>query len=369
MLTDDFLVHGREYEPVEPEQKPWYTNLVQVGPQEGQEMDEMAIMRLEAEKWRGGEEGRPDVPPKETKESEKKKDKKRKEVDDKERKKRKESSAESSELGAGQKELSALYAGTALDPAPKVRNRILKKARKMGRGRKKKKRRPSSSSKGGSTSSSSSSSGRFEHGGLFSSEKKMKVIWERYPGALAASSLMDAQEVLLTDSGTMWDADRKQMPPLATQFVRQHLAANMSAPMYQEALTLSSCIDNLLLGHPATTCDILFQRLKALENVSEGSHWTVGRQLELVRSDQTTLTNEVEGLEAARRAREEERLRSALARPSGGRAGDTGGFGKRKKGKDSSSKGAAKGGTEDGRRGKGNDPKKENKGGWQKGDK
>ena len=95
----------------------------------------------------------------------------------------------------------------------------------------------------------------------------------------------------------------------------------------------------------------------------------MGRQLELVRSDQTTLTNEVEGLEAARRAREEERLRSALARPSGGRAGDAGGFGKRKKGKDSSSKGAAKGGTEDGRRGKGNDPKKENKGGWQKGDK
>lgn len=251
-LTDDFLVHGREYEPVEPGQKPWYTNLVQVGPQEGQEMDEMAVLRLEAEKRRGGEEGRPDVPPKEKKESEKKKDKKRKEVDDKERKKRKESSEESSELCAGQKELSALYAGTALDPAPKVRNRILKKARKMGRGRKKKKRRPSSSSKGGSTYSSSSSSGRFEHGGLFSSEKKMKVIWRRYPGALAASSLMDAREVLLTDSGTMWDADRKQMPPLATQFVRQHLAANMSAPMYQEALTLSSCIDNLLLGRPAT---------------------------------------------------------------------------------------------------------------------
>ena len=118
----------------------------------------------------------------------------------------------------------------------------------------------------------------------------MKLIWRQYPGALAASSLIDAREMLMTSSGTLWDVDHTQLPPIATQFVRMRLSSHMSPPMLQDALTLSTCIDGLLTGRVASTVDVLFQRRKAFENVSRGSHWTVGRQLELVRSDLAGLT-------------------------------------------------------------------------------
>ena len=85
------------------------------------------------------------------------------------------------------------------------------------------------------------------------------------------TSLMDARELPMTSTGTPWDIDHKQLPPVATQFVRMHPAPNMSPPMLQEALTLSTCIDGLLVGRVASTVDVLFQRLKALKNVSRGS--------------------------------------------------------------------------------------------------
>ena len=368
VLTDEFLIHGKEYESVSLDRFPWFKNLVQVGPDVAGDVDELEKMREEAEKRRLAKEGRPGDPPKTKKDKEKKKEKrKEKDVVDAGSRKRRRSSEESDERVVGQKDLAALYAKTALDPDPKQRGKVLKKARKLGRGGKKKKKKSTSSSKDSSSTSSSRSSGKYAHGGLFSSEKKMQQIWRQFPGALAASALIDAKEMLLTASGTMWDVDHKQLPPLATQFVRQQLAPNMSPAMLQEALTISCCIDNLLLGKPATACDVLFQRLKALENVSKGSHWSVGRQLELVRSDQSGLTNETEGLDAARRAREEERLRSVMTRPAGGRPSDGGAAQKGKKGKDS--KGTGKGGSEESRRGKGGDGKKDSKGSWQKADK
>lgn len=79
------------------------------------------------------------------------------------------------------------------------------------------------------------------------------------------------------------------------------------------------------------------------------------------------MTDESEGLQAARQAREEEKLKTALSRGGGPRAGD-GGFGQKgKKGKDW--KGSGKGGTEEGNKGKGGDHKKDPKTPWQKKDK
>ena len=91
--------------------------------------------------------------------------------------------------------------------------------------------------------------------------------------------------------------------------------------MLQEALTVSTCLDGLLRGRVASVCDVLSQRLKSLESLCKGAHWSVGRQLELVRAD-AGITGETEGLEAARRAREEDKLKATLARLSGGRGGD-----------------------------------------------
>ena len=55
--------------------------------------------------------------------------------------------------------------------------------------------------------------------------------------------------------------------------------------MLQEAVTIATCLDGLLSGKVAWTVDVLAQRLKSLESLSSGTHWSVARQLELIRSD------------------------------------------------------------------------------------
>ena len=366
LVTDEFLVHGSDYEQVDRGAEAWFSNLVKVRIEGGAEADEMANLRREAEERnqavaKGGEE-----PPKEAKKEKKKKEKKRARDEEKLAKdKRRRSSSDSRDQVPGQKSLRVVYEQTGLDPDAKVRRKVMKKARKLGKKKKKKRKGDDSSSSSASPSSSSAgSSVSPAEGGLFSSERKMQTIWRHYPGSLTCSAVHEARENLMSSSGLLWDIDRKALPPLMTQYVRQHLAANMSAPMLQEAITVGNCLDYLLQGRVASTCDVLSQRLKSLESLSRGSHWTVARQLELVKSDLVTITGEEEGLQAARRAREEDKLRSAMTRPSGNRSAEAGNAGEGKKGKDW--KGTGRGGADEGHKGKGGDGKKDTKGPWQK---
>lgn len=248
-----------------------------------------------------------------------------------------------------------------------MRRKILKKAKRLGKGKKKKKKGSSASSLTGSSSSSRSSSSKGMTGNLFSSERRMKTIWRRYPGSLAASSLWEARQSLMTVAGVLWDVDKKSMPPITTQYTRQQLASHMTPPMLQEALTISACLDGLLMGKVAWTADILAQRLKSLESSCRGAHWSVGRQLELIRSDPQGMTGEAEGLSAAKAAREEERLRSTMAKSPSTRQGDFGTTAKGKKGKES--KGQGKTTADEHGKGKGTGGKRENKQEWQKKDK
>lgn len=128
---------------------------------------------------------------------------------------------------------------------------------------------------------------------------------------------------------------------------------------------LSLGLDLLLQGKPSSTADLLSQRLKALEALSRGAHWTVARQLELCRADQGGIAEESEALDAAKQAREEEKLRTMTNRAPGYKGGDaSGGGGKGKRGKDT--KGSQKGKGEEGGKGK-QDGKREDKGdSWQK---
>eukprot|EP00435_Cladocopium_sp_Y103_P029073 s976_g7.t1 len=362
VLTDEFLIHGREFQQVDLTKDPWYTNLVGVAQADGEGEDEMARLREELDKRKAEAEKKGDRSPKEREEKEKrKKEKKEKAKDSKAEKKEKkqEESSASLERVPGKKDLSALFDGTGLDPNPRARRRVLQKARKMGKGKKKKKESSSSGSSSGGSSSAATSSSRDVSGGLFNSERKMKRVWRRYPGSLAATALVEARQALMTANGLIFDLEKQSLPPLATQFVRQHLAAGMSAPMLQEALTISTCLDGLLRGQVAWTADILGQRLKSLESLSRGTHWKVARQLELINSEPQSITGETEGLNAARAAREEERLRSSLSK--GGESRQTS---KGKKGKEA--KGVGKTGTDDTGKGKGGGGRRDSKTEWQK---
>ena len=57
-VTDEFLVHAKEYEQVDPLKEPWFSNLVKVGGDGAGDADELASLRAEADKAKLRQEGR-----------------------------------------------------------------------------------------------------------------------------------------------------------------------------------------------------------------------------------------------------------------------------------------------------------------------
>ena len=372
-LTDEFLVHADEYKKVTREEAPWHTNLEEVAPPIGE--DELEGLRRKAAEM-AKEEGRKESP-KRKKDRKKKKEKasgsKPSKKDDssqasKERgkeKKRKPVDSEEEELENGQKSLKVVFGGTCLDPSRKSRQKLLQKAKKVGQSKKKKKK--DGSSKGSDTDEtiSSSSTEEIDEGGLFEGDRKMQSIWRRYPGALTASAAAETRQHLVAASGAVWAVDKSRVPPVFTRYARQSLVRMMPPAMAQEAITLGHVLDGLVQGKIASSCDIVAQRLKALEASSRGSHWTVSRQLELVKVDSMMIAEDEEARQAARRAREEEKLARLVAGSirtyEGGSQGKGG-----KKGKDWRGK---RGRHDEGQKGgKGGDKSKDDRGGWQKKD-
>ena len=368
VLTGELLVHGRDYSQVNRGDEAWFTNLEAVGVPPEEEEDELAKLRLElARRDKEAEE-------KEAKKAKGKKEKKRrkKEKDSSQaggkEKKSKGSGDEGEEeeaLEKGQKTLRAVFSQTGLDPDLKRRMKILRRARRLATSKKKKKKKKSGSSKGSGTGSGSDSSSEEEdETGLFDSDKKPRLIAKRYPGALTCNTLSEAKESLMMTSGMTWNVNKNELAPLATHFVRQQLASSMSPPVLQEALTLAASVDALLQGKVAFACDVLSQRLKSLEALSHGAHWSVGRQMEIVNNEGQTMAEDQEALEAARRAREAEKLRTLTSSGGAARGSDNYGGGKNKKGK--GGKGGGKGRPEEGKGGKQGDGKREDKpGSWQ----
>ena len=355
--TGEAFLHARLYRKIEGEGEGWFTNL-EVVPIEDEREDELELLRKAA-----ALEGRTreEASPREEKKS--KKEKKRKERSpEKGGKKEKEPEVE---LEPGQKELTVVYGGTALDPDHQVRERQLKKARKVGRSSKKKKKKKKSDGGSSSGSGSSSTSSDLDDGrGLFENERKMKLIWRKYPGSLAASAVMEARENLISSAGTLWGVE-KGVPPVLTQYGRVHLLPLMGGAMSQEALTLCVSLDLLLQGKVASCADVIAQRVKALESTARGNHWQVSRQLELIRSEIQGIADEQETLQAARRAREEAKLKSMASKAPGFGGGERPYDGRGGKGKNKDAKGSGKQRADEAGKGR-QDGKKDDKGGWQK---
>eukprot|EP00435_Cladocopium_sp_Y103_P052380 s185_g16.t1 len=359
LVTDELLVHSRTFEAVELSRLPWLTCLEEVGPGV-QAVDEMAKLREEQERQaavaqagleeRGkqkkrkkevarGDEGRVPNSPKPPR-------------DDKE---------------PGQKDLSLLFSGTGMGPDVRQRKKLLRKAQKLGKKkskRKKKKEEATSSSSHGSSSSSSTSLDSHAEG-LFDEELRLRQIWRKFPGVLTARALSEARHALITSAGTVWDVDKSALPPLFLQYARAQLLGSMGPVVAQECLTLCMTLDCLVQGNVCKGMDVLAQRVKALESISRGGHWSVARQLELVSTELQGMSEQGESLAAARAAREQERLRSMVSRAPTSRGGDFSQGGKTRKGKD---KGTGKGAAnEGGGKSKGGNPgKEEGKATWQK---
>lgn len=204
----------------------------------------------------------------------------------------------------GQKELSAVFGGTGLDPSPAVRRRIRRKARKAAR---------RSSRKSSSTSGSSSSSSEetdMSQEGLFPETKKVKGMAKRSPGALSNQTIEEMKESLLTMSGQMWHMEHDSpAPPLVRHYFRTVLRPKMSGGLAREALTLAFVVDLALQGRIAEAVDTALQRVKSLELSANGTDFRVSQRIELAPTEGEAVTSPTERREALSEAKDEAKLR------------------------------------------------------------
>ena len=310
-LSKDGLLHalkGKLWK--EDEKEAWMDNLIEVRPPQEGGVDELQKVRERAERRdqdRRGEQRAPGTPgvigSSESSESRSRKRKKKREK----KKKKKQASKI-----IGTKELGAVFGTTALDPAPSVRKRVRRRAKRAAQ---RKSRRGGSDSSSSPESTSDSKGSNEEAGHLFGEEVRVKEVSKRFPGALTLNTLEMIQNAVVSQTGQPWELSREALPPIFSQYWRLALSHRMSGPMNREAQTLCYLQDMLLQGKVALSCDTITQRLKSLEQVSQGSHFTIAQRQELVPMDMALMTSPMEALEASRLQKEEAKAKSASAKP------------------------------------------------------
>ena len=213
---------------------------------------------------------------------------------------------------ATSKDVELVFGNTGLDPNPTKRKRLKKRAKKAAR--KKVRRGSSSSSQSGETSSGSSDSPG-EVGQLFGQEARVKTVWKKFPGCLTMNTAEFIQNAVVTQSGQPWNLELTAIPPIFSQYWRMMLQPKMTGAMARETQTLSYAQDLLLQGRVSGACDVITQRLKGLEQMANGGHFTVAQKQELVPTDSLQMTSPIESMEASRLQREEMKAKAAASRP------------------------------------------------------
>ena len=237
--------------------------------------------------------------------------------------------------GAVTKSLEALFSGTGLDPKEKVRRRVMRLAKKAV----KKKSKDKSSTDSNSSSTQESPTGLEDmETALFEGENRVQRVADLCPGALSAQALASMKGSLLQEIGA--ENSKGELKPIALMYHRQQLARKASGPVLRELLTLALSIDHLLKGRPARACDTLLQRMKAIESVLLGAHWSVAQRLEVTPADSLAMAGREEMVTAQRAAYEESKAKQLAALPDGRPKGKSSSKGKeesRQKGKGKSS--------------------------------
>ncbi|CAJ1420566.1 unnamed protein product, partial [Effrenium voratum] len=198
-----------------------------------------------------------------------------------------------------------------------VRKVLLKRASRAVR----KKRKRSDDSSGGASSSSKSEEEPEE---LFGCSTRPEEVGRRFPGVLAAEGIREMRASLLKNTGQLWDLEDGPLPPLSTMYFRQTLMSKMAPPMARETHTLCYGLDLLLQGRAAELGDLLVQRMKSLEGVAAGLHYSVMQKMELLPMDASRVARYTEVHDAARVARDEARALSAGSRAQGRGGSDSG---------------------------------------------
>lgn len=177
----------------------------------------------------------------------------------------------------------------------------------------------SSSSSGNSSTGSSTDDNLEEMEGIFMEDSRVRLVSERFPGALSFETLGMMRRSLLNTAGET--GEQFSTNPVAVLYYRQVLARRTSGAQARELLNLATAIDHLLRGRVCHALDVLTQRLKAQESVATGTHWGVAQRMELPVAEQSTLVARSE-LERAQKENYQESRAKWLAQQSGQRKGD-----------------------------------------------
>lgn len=304
---EDGLLHIRTLRRLGAAREEWMTNML---PEErrGPGEDELAELRADKEKHHPSARGEgvhglervSESPPRKRQKADKKRSRSRR--------------GRSSRFKLeGKKDIGVVLGATGADPNPKVRRRCRKRAARIAR---KKAKNSSGESTGSSSGSTSSLSG---DRALFGSTNRVHTIGRKLPGVLLTAALEEASDALVTQEGGIYDVQGGTLPPLFSRYFKQNLATRMSPAMRREAQTLAYMLDLGLRGRIAECLDVGAQRLKSLEMMMGGVHYTVAQQTELLPKEETSMSSVPEFTEAARRAREDGRARLEASRPYGTR--------------------------------------------------
>ena len=173
-----------------------------------------------------------------------------------------------------------------LDPDPKVRRKLQRQMRKrLKRG------------KGSTSTSSSTSSGTSEgkeDDELLEDRSKIQKLADHGPGLLAAAVIRNMKPFVVQTTGGTWDLDMDSLPPIMSQYARCYLSPRSSGGLLREAYTLAHIGDLLLMARPAEALDALGQRLKSLELMMGGQHWSTAQRVEVVPPMEATMSSRAE---------------------------------------------------------------------------
>lgn len=346
---DQGLLHarqGRLVPMVKEKDCTWETNLA------AEEIDELARLReLQASLPPAGVPPAGSAPKGEVKSSSSsgkaKKDKKKKKTRKKKKKDKKEAPGEKEgvEVKAsskrsyggrtiGKKDLSSLFAGTGLDPKPSIRRKVLQYAK-----RKVNKKKDVTSSSSDDSSSTSGEVSSAEGADVLMDGNKIKMMSRHAPGSLTMMGVVKMQEALTEQEG-VWGLQEssKALPAVTLRYVRSTLGSRLNGGPLKEAITLASALDLLLQGRCAESADMMVQRLKSMERVSQGTSWSSAEKMELAPALNPQMSSRSEMEAANKEARQDYKAKGGATTTFQTKST----FGKGKKGK-SEEKGPGKG--------------------------
>ena len=178
------------------------------------------------------------------------------------------------------------------------------------------KRKREQSSSSNNSSSQSGSPEVSDQEDLFPEEAQCRHISRKCPGLLARYAIKEARKRIFNSFGDSME-DRGPVPVFVKYYRQVFNHSGVSTPMKREYLTLAHCLDALLEGDVLRCLDVGVQRLKAVEQISQGVPPVMANRLELIPPDVSSLATAEESRTAAQEHRREEKVKASWTPPKG----------------------------------------------------